>query len=284
MNTYEAEVAAGQRFEFGKNWEHFLEILDDRRIEAAKQSLQDYLEVDRLDGNTFLDAGSGSGLFSLAARMLGASVRSFDFDPHSVACTLELKRRYFPDDDAWRVDQGSVLDQDYLNSLGTFDIVYSWGVLHHTGNMNAALDNVAALVKRGGKLYIAIYNDQGGASRRWLAVKKLYNQASHQFKKAIVIVVFGFFTARAVLVDLFRFQNPLRRVKTSASSTRGMDRWRDCIDWVGGYPFEVAKPEHILNVYRKYGFELVRLKTCAGGLGCNEYVFIQSISLDHALA
>src|SRR5438270_7636215 len=121
------------RFQFGKNWSRFLEVLDDERIAEAERSLVEMLEVRDLRGRSFLDVGSGSGLFSLAAKRLGATrVHSFDFDPNSVACTSELKRRFFAKDPNWTIEQGSVLDKPYLTSLGTFDIVYSWGVLHHT--------------------------------------------------------------------------------------------------------------------------------------------------------
>jgi len=109
------------------------------------------LNVESLEGKTFLDVGSGSGLSSLAACLLGAKVYSFDYDPKSVACTRELKRRYFPNDD-WVVESGSVLDKAYLSSLGQFDVVYSWGVLHHTGHMSEALVNVAPLVRPSGSL------------------------------------------------------------------------------------------------------------------------------------
>ena len=137
--------------------------------------MRKFLQSDRLDGKTFLDAGSGSGLFSLAARRLGATVRSFDFDPQSVACTRELRRRYFPDDSGWVVEQASVLDQSYLGTLGRHDIVYSWGVLHHTGAMWEALENVKPLVADGGQLFIAIYNDQGEATDQWARIKQKYN-------------------------------------------------------------------------------------------------------------
>ena len=132
-----SQVAAGERFEFGRNWSRFLSLLDDSRIERAEASLKLMLETDTLDGKSFLDIGSGSGLFSLAARRLGARVHSFDFDPQSVACTKELRRRYFPNDSRWSVDEASALDQSYLASLGSFDVVYSWGVLHHTGRMGS---------------------------------------------------------------------------------------------------------------------------------------------------
>src|SRR5437763_14715558 len=121
------EVAAGQRFEFGKNWAAFLSVLDEERIAKAEESLKEMLEVETLEGKTFLDIGSGSGLFSLAARRLGARVHSFDYDSSSFACTQELRNRYFPGDPNWRVEQGSALDAEYLRSLGSFDIVYSWG-------------------------------------------------------------------------------------------------------------------------------------------------------------
>src|ERR1700684_4380793 len=128
MPQFLEEVERGERFEFGKNWAQFLNSLDEGRIQRAESSLREMLETPDLRGLRFLDIGSGSGLFSLAARRLGARVHSFDYDPQSVACTLELKRRYFPEDTGWVVEQGSVLDEEHLERLGRFDVVYSWGV------------------------------------------------------------------------------------------------------------------------------------------------------------
>src|SRR4026209_2849677 len=188
-NTNAAEIARGERFEFGQNWSQFLASVDHERIQQAEQSLKEMLEVDSLNGKPFLDIGSGSGLFSLAARRLGARVHSFDYDPHSVACTTELRRRYFPNDGEWKVEEASVLDQKYLASLGTFDIVYSWGVLHHTGQMWQALENAHRLVAPGGKLFIALYNDTGSQSSRWKWLKKTYNQLRGVLKVPYTMIV-----------------------------------------------------------------------------------------------
>jgi 2-polyprenyl-3-methyl-5-hydroxy-6-metoxy-1,4-benzoquinol methylase len=272
MTAHQNEIAEGKRFEFGKNWTRFLTCLNEERITAAEASLKEMLEVEELAGKRFLDVGCGSGLFSLAARRLGAVVHSFDYDPESVACTAELKRRYFPEDILWTIDEASVLDQDYLNGLGSFDVVYSWGVLHHTGQMWTALDHVAPLLAEQGKLFIAIYNDRGGASRRWAAVKRFYNRSPRPVRLLLVLAVGAGFQARAALSRLARLQNPLPFGHPKPVRVRGMSVWHDLVDWVGGYPFEVAKPEQILDFYRERGFELVRLKTDAGH-GCNEYVF-----------
>ncbi len=264
------EVDAGERFEFGENWSRFLGVLNDERIRQAETSLGDMLGFS-LSGKSFVDVGSGSGLFSLAARSLGARVCSFDYDPQSVACALELKRRYFADDPLWKIDQGSVLDLEYVSSLGKFDVVYSWGVLHHTGSMWPALENVTHLGGDGGTLFIAIYNDQGPTSRRWRRIKRFYNVSSRPVQLLLVAGVCVKTWWRRWLKDFLR----LRPFETwrNAGNARGMSAWWDVIDWVGGYPFEVAKPQEIFDFYRSRGFVLERLRTQGGDLGCNEFVF-----------
>jgi 2-polyprenyl-6-hydroxyphenyl methylase/3-demethylubiquinone-9 3-methyltransferase len=272
---WEGQVAARNRFRFGANWKAYLRDVDGVRIAAAEDGLRSLLGESNLAARTFLDVGCGSGLSSLAARNLGAQVRAFDFDPESVQASRELKRRMRPDDGDWTIEQGSVLDARYLAALGTFDVVYSWGVLHHTGAMWRALENVLKLVAPGGLLALAIYNDQGKRSRAALAMKRRYLRSGRLGRAAILLLYAARVAAKGLLVDMRDKRNPVKRF---GPRERGMSPWRDMIDWVGGYPFEVAKPEEVLAHVGSHGFELVWMRTVGGGSGNNEYRFARAPS------
>ena len=273
---FDKQVTDGKRFEFGKNWSNFLRHLDENRIEESKKAVQATMQASSFAGLSVLDIGSGSGLSSLSFRRLGATVTSFDFDPSSVACTMELKRRDGATDAEWKVMQGSVLDDGFMSALGKFDVVYSWGVLHHTGQMWKAIENAQKTVRPGGKFCLAIYNDQKRWSVWWLRTKQLYNWLPRGLKWLVsvpVLIQRWWFT---FLRDTLR-GNPFK-TWNAYGGNRGMRAWHDLVDWVGGLPFEVASPEAIFRFMSDRGYRLVHLSTCGGGLGCNEFTFIKDVS------
>jgi len=269
-------IDTSDRYAFGRNWARFLKHMNEERILAAEKSLLAYLNLSDLKNLTFIDVGSGSGLFSLAAYRLGAKVISFDYDQDSVSCTTYLKQKYTTNSQDWLILQGSVLDEGFLAELGQFDIVYSWGVLHHTGNMYQAFKNIASLVKEGGYLFISIYNDQGINSIIWKKIKKTYHNWPVLRPFLLLVSGISLGISRLIIAQLVRLSNPTKLVTNYTDANRGMSIFYDFLDWVGGYPFEVAKPDEIFNVFFAKKFLLIRIKIREGGLGCNEFVFKKS--------
>ena len=201
---------------------------------------------------------------------MGAKVHSFDYDTFSVEATKYVKETYQSSDDReWVVEQGDVLCDEYISSLGKFDYVYSWGVLHHTGNMYQALDNASKCVKDNGTLVVAIYNTQV-QTPIWKKIKKFYISSPKVVQKIMSYIFTVYFSAGLFLFDILRLRNPFQRYR---QSIRGMSLYTDVVDWIGGYPFETAKPEEIFHFYHSRGFVLENLITVGSKMGCNEFVF-----------
>jgi SAM-dependent methyltransferase len=263
-------------FSFGRNWQDFLRSFDEERVKAAEESLTSFLNFPDLSGKHFVDIGCGSGLFSYAACNLHAErIVSFDVDRFSVECCRYLREKA-GNPSNWDILEGSILDRDFLAELKTFDIVYSWGVLHHTGKMWEAVENAASLVKPGGQYYIALYNKilgRNGSESRvhgfWSTVKRLYN--AHPAIGNYVLVPLAMAAYMAIVTA--RLENPLTHIRRYKSH-RGMSWKTDAIDWLGGYPYEYASVEEVFKfVKMKFpDFTLVNLKVTSGR-GLNWYLF-----------
>jgi SAM-dependent methyltransferase len=270
------EVSRGERFTFGANWAALpcacstttasreAEILPARACCGVDSTSK---------GKRFLDIGSGSGLFSLAARRLGARVHSMDYDPQSVACTAELRRRYFPEDPAWTVTQGSVLDRRTSSSaLGTHrHRLFLGRAPPHWRHVEGPGQHATLPVAPGGSLFVSIYNDQGARSKAWRILKRVYCSGLPG-RWFVTALGSAYFFLVCLKEDLLRFRDPTRRYREYRKN-RGMSVLHDWIDWFGGYPFEVAKVDQIFQFYHSRGFELTNLVSVGGALGCNEFVF-----------
>jgi 2-polyprenyl-6-hydroxyphenyl methylase/3-demethylubiquinone-9 3-methyltransferase len=239
-------AAPEDAYGFGRNWQEFVsDHLTPDRVRIARDSVARLVGVD-LTGKHFLDIGSGSGLFSLAAHELGAGrVVSIDVDPDSVASTRALRERAGAPE-SWTVLPGSILDAQLVNELEPADVVYSWGVLHHTGDMWTAIENAAKLVQPGGRFVMAIYNDAHGKrfldSHRWVKIKRFYNRAPRPAQAGMELAYRSWFWAN----ELRKRNSPIA-FERDYRRTRGMAFKTDVKDWLGGYPYEFSTAERLVE-------------------------------------
>ena len=260
--SFEEEISKKSRFGFGKNWLEFYKKVDDKKVQMSEKTLKSFFEVQDFKDKKFIDVGCGSGLFSLAAYKLGAEIFSFDYDTNSVLCTNQFRNKFLKNNKKWIVEEGSILDTQYVESLGKYDFVYSWGVLHHTGAMYDAFNNVIKLVDHNGKLFIAIYNDQGIKSKVWKIIKRMYCKSI--ILRFFITIIYSFL----VLIPQY-----IKYTIMNKTLVRGMSLYNDMYDWLGGLPFEVASPKVIEEFFEEKGFKLIKTNLVGKKLGCNEFVF-----------
>jgi predicted RNA methylase len=246
-------------FSFGENWSHYAEKIDEARIEEAEKSLIRLVGRENIEGKTFLDIGCGSGLFSLAAVRLGArKLLAVDLDPKSVETTRRTLSRYAPGGN-WDVQNISVFNLSQ-EKLGVFDVVYSWGVLHHTGAMYQAITKASTMVAPGGMISLALYGKTPFCGM-WRIEKRIYSRSPKWIQKIIETCY-------------------LKQRREKYWKQRGMDTYHDMRDWLGGYPYESISPEEARSFMRGLGFDQIRSFTepCIGllGAGCDEYSFTRT--------
>jgi SAM-dependent methyltransferase len=252
------------KFTFGKNWLSFSEnALNAEKINIARSAFSELTDGIDLKGKNFIDIGFGQGLGLYNSQALGANVLGIDLDP-DCKNALESTQKYFPGSSIPKVEIASILNeniQDVL-SIKKFDIVHSWGVLHHTGNMALAIKNAIKLVDSKGYFIIAIYN-RHWTSPIWTVIKILY-RALPGFMQEMALLVFQF---------LMKFRTDATRDKNDHSTDRGMDLLHDIRDWLGGYPYEYASIEEMETLMKNYGFSIQKVIKTPGWTGCNQFVF-----------
>jgi 2-polyprenyl-6-hydroxyphenyl methylase/3-demethylubiquinone-9 3-methyltransferase len=262
---------ASTHFAFGKNWASYAELIDQRQIDESKIALVKLIPAEQFRGRSFLDIGCGSGLHALAAAKLGVSrIMAVDIDADSVATSRALlsgKNVATP----WQTEVVSVFDLD-AQRLGTFDIVYSWGVLHHTGAMWEAVSKAASMVAPNGLLAIALYRKTHMDSF-WKLEKRVYAHAPRMIQSIV----------RASYIAAYRLAIGMRGTSyrdfvANYKLSRGMDFHHDVHDWLGGYPYETATAPEVDAKLTELGFKIERgfvrpISLGILGSGCDEYVY-----------
>ncbi len=261
-------------FAFGANWRDFSTLITDRRVHEAESALERLLGIDKLRGKTFLDIGCGSGLHALAALRLGAArVVACDIDPDSAATTRQVLQSHSPSPN-YEVLQRSVLDLA-PTEVGRFDLVYSWGVLHHTGKMVEALRSACELVAPAGIFAFALYR-RTLLCPLWKLEKRWYARTTPQRQQ----VAARCYASAHRLALRMTGRNPANYLRHYVGK-RGMNYVHDVHDWLGGYPYESISPAQVDRLMATHSMRLVRrfvdrrLSQRLGllGSGCDEYVY-----------
>ncbi len=257
-------------FTFGKNWQRFLRSYTPERQKIASECLLSFLQMSDLKGKSFLDIGCGSGIHSAAAFLAGAErVYSFDYDRDSVAATEQL-RKHHGSPTNWTVTQGSVLDETFMRNFSTFDVVYAWGMLHHTGDQWQAMRNATLPLGQQSRLYIALYAKEAYTDwQHWIEVKRRYNAASKVRKILMEIhYIWKTILGRKIL-NIFT----LPKIIWQYQHSRGMDFMTDVRDWLGGWPTEFSSVPEVMDfANNQLGLELVNLHT---GEGNSEFLLVK---------
>lgn len=269
------DIKEGKRFRFGNNWKDFVDNnLNEESVKHAISCTKNILDESKIDlkDKTVIDIGCGSGLFSLVALELGAKfVTSFDFDPDSVICTKNLLRSRNFDEKNYKCIEGNILDVDFINNLGKYDLVYSWGVLHHTGELYQALKNATLLVENDGLIFISLYQ-KTIFDPLWKVEKKFFSSSS----KNIQLVICKIWIILLKILYTLKGKS-FKKIVSNYFMKRGMNFYNDLYDWLGGYPYEGIDTKDCVKFFSKLGFINILLKKrskyYAISSGCNEYIF-----------
>jgi ubiquinone/menaquinone biosynthesis C-methylase UbiE len=141
--------------------EYFREI--DRRIfhprymrltaDARGRSFGRYVDFDGLSGKDVLEVGCGSGIAAQMLAEAGANLTAVDLTPWAVATTRRRLNAFGLDGTVQEADGEDLPFEDT-----SFDLVFSWGVIHHSSDMDQALRELVRVLRAGGQIVLMVYN------------------------------------------------------------------------------------------------------------------------------